>query len=279
MGATPPSTGDVGTFYDRTDELLTSYFGGSMHYGYWDGPGDPATFAEASTRFTAMMTAALAAHGASRILDVGCGTGRPALDLARATGAEVVGVSISAHDVELATALAEDEGMADRVRFQVADAMDLPFDAGSFDAAWAFESLGHVPDRLRVLSEMARVLRPGGRMALSDAFERVPVDGAIRGEFDTVMSAWRAVDLIDLPSYRRLIAEAGFEIEALTDVSDHIVYSYPRIYSSLMEGRSDPDFPPELAELADAYERLATHSAATVATSGYLYLAAHRTAG
>ncbi|MDN5747684.1 MAG: methyltransferase domain-containing protein [Pseudonocardia sp.] len=278
MSANQLTTADVAAFYDRTNELLTRYFGGSMHYGYWDGPNDAATFAEASVRFTDMMIATLRAGAARQILDVGCGTGRPTIQLARSTGAQVVGVSISAHDVELATELAAAEGMTDQVSFRQADAMELPFPAGSFDAAWAFESLGHVPDRSQVLAEIARVLRPGGRLALSDAFERVPVEEEIRTDFDGVMAAWRAVDLVDRATYERIVTEAGFTLDALTDVSDHIVYSYPRIFRSLMHDRdTEPDFPEELADLAAAYEKMAPHSRATVASSGYLTIGAART--
>lgn len=270
-----PTAAQVGTFYDRTNHLLTRYFGGSMHYGYWHGPEDNSSFDEASVRFTDMMISTLGCRGPSRVLDVGCGTGRPAVQLARSTGSRVLGISVSARDVERANCLARAEEIDDLVRFEVVDAMQLPFDAASFDAAWAFESLGHVQDRRQVLAEIRRVLRPGARFALSDAFERAPVADEIRDDYDNVLAAWHAAPLIDRSAYEQLIVDSGFELDTLVDVSDHIVYSYPRIFQALMASREDREFPPELEELAEAYETLAHNHVPTVESSGYLVIGAH----
>ena len=166
-----PTPDEVGGFYDRTGRHLTRFFGGSMHYGYWTGPDDDSTLEEASERFTDLMAEKLDAAG-GRVLDLGCGTGEPAVRVARTTGAEVVGISVSAEDVRCATARAEAAGLADRVRFEVADAMAPPFPANSFDAVLALESMGHMPDRARVLAEIARMLRPGGRLAFCEAFRK-----------------------------------------------------------------------------------------------------------
>jgi 2-polyprenyl-6-hydroxyphenyl methylase/3-demethylubiquinone-9 3-methyltransferase len=94
-----------------------------------------------------------------RILDLGCGKGRFATHLA-AGGAEVVGLDLSARMIARA------EGL-DRV---LASARRLPFGPGVFDAVVAVEVLQHVsPDTIGgVLSEVARVLRPGGLVALID---------------------------------------------------------------------------------------------------------------
>lgn len=113
-----------------------------------------------------------------RVLDVGCGPGRHALELGK-RGIEVVGVDISEEFVDLARASAEREGI-DNVVFQVGNARELTFD-GEFDAAislcqGAFGLSGGpgAPDVLphreldeAILDGMARSLRPGGRAAVS----------------------------------------------------------------------------------------------------------------
>jgi ubiquinone/menaquinone biosynthesis C-methylase UbiE len=100
-----------------------------------------------------------------RVLDVGCGTGA-ASRTAAGTAASVVGVDLAPKMIRQARSLAGDEP---NLRFEVADAERLPFDDGSFSAVLCSNSLHHHPDPPRSLAEMARVLAPGGRVAVGDA--------------------------------------------------------------------------------------------------------------
>jgi len=114
--------------------------------------GDNAMVA-APERLTAMMIDKIAVGPGHRVLDVGCGTGQPALELARATGADVVGITVSGEQVAAATELSRTSGLSDRMSFRLTDVMELPFETGSFDAAWLFESLPHIHDRRRALEQ------------------------------------------------------------------------------------------------------------------------------
>ncbi len=91
-----------------------------------------------------------------RVLEVGCGWGEFAERLGAELGAEVVAVDLSPRMVELA----RERGVDARV----GDVQNLPFDDASFDVAVANWMLYHVPDLQQGLSELARVLRPGGRL-------------------------------------------------------------------------------------------------------------------
>jgi SAM-dependent methyltransferase len=91
-----------------------------------------------------------------RVLEVGCGWGELAARIAAELDAEVVAVDLSPRMVELA----REQGIDARV----ADAQQLPFADGEFDCVTANWMLYHVPDLDRALGEMARVLRPGGRL-------------------------------------------------------------------------------------------------------------------
>jgi ubiquinone/menaquinone biosynthesis C-methylase UbiE len=98
----------------------------------------------------------------SRAIDVGCGLGDDARALSRLVGkhGEVVGVDSSTALLKRARAHCEaDDGP---VKFIAADAHELPFDAGAFDAARIERTLQHLEDPARVVSELARVTRPGG---------------------------------------------------------------------------------------------------------------------
>jgi SAM-dependent methyltransferase len=105
-----------------------------------------------------LVTAVVAAQP-KRILEVGCGWGELAEWVGRETGAEVVAIDLSPRMVELARERGIDA--------QVGDVQALPFADGEFDVAIAAWMLYHVPDLDRALAELARVLRPGGRLVVA----------------------------------------------------------------------------------------------------------------
>jgi len=96
----------------------------------------------------------------SRVLDVGCGAGWFSGALADA-GFDVVGVDVAAEPLRRAR-----ERFAE-LEFLLVDERALPFAPGSFDGVWLGEVLEHVQDGIGLLGELARVLVPGGRLALS----------------------------------------------------------------------------------------------------------------
>jgi SAM-dependent methyltransferase len=108
--------------------------------------------------------AAVAECGPRRVLEVGCGRGELAERMATELGADVVALDQSRRMVELTRA----RGVGARV----GDVQELPFADASFDVAVAAWMLYHVPDVDRALAELARVLRPGGRLVATTNSER-----------------------------------------------------------------------------------------------------------
>jgi len=113
-----------------------------------------------------------------RALDVCCGTGDFALELARHGASAVVGVDFSREMLTLAARKAQAAGLSGRVQWQLADALELPFPDGVFLCATSGFSLRNVDDVGRALREMARVVRPGGRVAV---LELTPVRSRLFG--------------------------------------------------------------------------------------------------
>ncbi|MGW6456770.1 SAM-dependent methyltransferase [Streptomyces sp. NPDC055078] len=210
MASAPQASSDeIGKYYDRFTDLFTDIWDGNLHVGYWHDERDPATLGAATEQLTRQLIGRLDPRPGQRVLDVGCGVGQPAITLARAHEVRVVGVSISRHQVGRATERAAGAELADRVRFAYADAAALPFDDASFDAAWAVESLLHMPDKVQVLREIARVLRPGSRLVLADMFQQPGSELAYRG----------MITAIGFDAYRGLLEGTGFTPLDITDVT------------------------------------------------------------
>jgi len=163
----------------------------------------------------------LAAGQGSRVLDVACGSGGPAVDLARKTGATVLGVDVNGHAIETANELARREGLATSAQFEEADAArSLPFADGSFDAVVCIDAINHLPGRPAVLSDWHRLLRPGGSILFTDP---IVVTGllssdeiALRASIGFFVFSLRAEN-------ERLVREAGFELVRCDDSTDNVV--------------------------------------------------------
>lgn len=104
------------------------------------------------------------------VLDVGCGTGVWSRDAVGRVGAagRVRGVDPSRSLIEEARRLARERSAPPNVGFEVADGTALPFPDGSWDLVLAATVLGHVEDPARVIGELVRVTRRGGRVAIFD---------------------------------------------------------------------------------------------------------------
>jgi ubiquinone/menaquinone biosynthesis C-methylase UbiE len=106
----------------------------------------------------------------SEVLEIGCGSGVVTRAIAAHDGfaGTVTGIDQSPHFIAIAESLAAADGVGDRVAFAVGDAHALDVADASYDAAVAHTLLSHVRDPLAVLAEAARVVRPGGTVAIFD---------------------------------------------------------------------------------------------------------------
>ncbi|HEY0453775.1 class I SAM-dependent methyltransferase [Actinophytocola sp.] len=117
------------------------------------------------------------------ILDAGCGPGRLAMDIARARpDATVHGVDLAEGAIDVAVERAERAGLADRARFLHADLADVPFPDDTFDLVVSTASYHHWEHVAPVVAELARVLRPDGRLWVYDAraMPATPLREAVR---------------------------------------------------------------------------------------------------
>jgi ubiquinone/menaquinone biosynthesis C-methylase UbiE len=145
-----------------------------------------------------------------RVLDVAAGAGASALYLAERFGCQMVGIDYGRESVAAATLAAAEAGLSGQVQFELGDAESLPFEDGSFDAVINECAFCTFPDKRTAAAEMARVLRPGGRLGLSDLTRSGPLPVELDG-----LLAWIAciADAKPLEHYVNYLETAGLTIE------------------------------------------------------------------
>lgn len=175
-GFTAPDPEDVGTSYDEFEDfykLVASDI--SFHIGMWSRPGalDPASTVfelsnMAQERVVEHLIETLGLKAGQHLLDIGCGAGAPAVEIARRSRGRVTGINVSKTQLDSATERAKAADISDRVTFQYGNAMALDFADESFDAALAIDLFPHLSDRQKGFDEAFRVLRPGSPFLISE---------------------------------------------------------------------------------------------------------------
>ncbi len=151
-----------------------------------------------------------------RVLDVCAGLCGPARWYASELDVDVTGLDISPNRVDGAKELNALVGLQDQVHPILGSAMDIPFDDAHFDAAVSQESFLHIPDKLKALSEVFRVLRTGGRFAFTDwvMHEPLPDD-----EMELYHQRFACQSLLSIPEYETVLKKTGFSVASANDVT------------------------------------------------------------
>ncbi|MFP4441084.1 MAG: SAM-dependent methyltransferase [Chloroflexaceae bacterium] len=114
MDERKPTIEDISRHYDLMTEFYHIVLGESIHVGYWPDPAEPLELPVAQECYTDLMIQRMPLQPGQRLLDVGCGTGQPAVRLAQATDGLVVGITINRNQVERATLRGQASGVTDR---------------------------------------------------------------------------------------------------------------------------------------------------------------------
>jgi SAM-dependent methyltransferase len=174
---------------------------------------------------------------ASRLLDVGCGSGGPALRLAETTGALVVGIDLLEEGITTATRVAKERELDDRARFTQADAGGrLPFDDQSFTAVISIDVMCHLPNRLDILREWRRVTVPGARILFTDP---TIVTGLVT---DSEMACRSSVGIYVFSAEsvnEELVSNAGFELIRREDLTENMASMAGRWHDARARFRDD----------------------------------------
>lgn len=220
----------------RRGEPAAKVFERFVHWGYWEDPSratlDPAAFVAAMERLNAEVLAAARLSDGQAVLDAGCGFGGTLASIRNSfPTSALTGINIDARQLEHARA------QVPGVRFVEGDACALPFEDASFDRVLAVECIFHFPSRGTFLKEAARVLKPGGRVALSDFVPRSPsahggwlgrrIEAQISKGYGSAGDGWRD------GNYEVMAAAAGLRVVLDRDITAHTLPTYPVLTSLL----------------------------------------------
>jgi len=155
----------IAGFYDRSSELWENVWGEHMHHGYYVPP-NRTDHVQAQIDLMDEVLKWAGTDKASKIVDVGCGIGGASRHLARTFNCVAEGITLSPYQAKRGNELAKEQGLEEQCHFQVADALDMPFESDSFDVVWSLESGEHMPDKKQFVNELFRVAQPGGRIII-----------------------------------------------------------------------------------------------------------------
>jgi ubiquinone/menaquinone biosynthesis C-methylase UbiE len=239
------------TFYDTTyahaaDELYAAIrrdaFGEDIGQNSWLTASEHRSFFEW-----------LALDGGSNVLEIACGAGGPALFMAAETGCRVTGVDLHQAAIDAATAAAAARRLSARAAFLCADARrPLPFEPQSFDVVICIDSINHIYERATALTDWKRVLRPGGRILVTNP---ITVTGLLRRE-EMILRSGSMGEFVFTPPGEdaRLLREIGFERIEQRDVTANMALVAGNRRASREQRRADLDRVEGAAENA-AYNR------------------------
>jgi tocopherol O-methyltransferase len=212
---------DIREFYDASSGLWEQIWGEHMHHGYY-GKGGNYKLERRQAQIELIEELLLWAgcdqdQKPQNIIDVGCGIGGSTLYLAKKFGSQATGITLSPVQAARATERGNQADLESQVRFEVANALDMPFEDETFDLVWSLESGEHMPDKTKFLAECYRVLKPGGKIILATWCHRET--NSLAGdltpdEIAHLKEIYRVYCLpyvISLSEYRAIALDCGFK--------------------------------------------------------------------
>ena len=214
-------------YYDLVTDFFEYGWGKSFHFA----PRVPGESFKASlARHEHHMAHRLGLRPGMVVADLGCGIGGPLLEIARFSGAKVVGVNSNAYQLERARELTEEAGLTHLAEYMHCDFLHVDAPDESFDAVYAIEATCCAPDKLSVYGEAFRLLKPGAcfgvyEFCLTDRFNAEdPLHLKIKADIEL---GGGLLEIDDRQTIDSALRSVGFEVLETRDLSAQTGPSIP----------------------------------------------------
>lgn len=214
-------------YYDLVTEFFELGWGRSFHFA----PRVPGESFKASlARHQHYLAHRLGLGPGMVVADLGCGVGGPLIEIARFTGAKIVGVNSNGYQLERARRLVDDAGLSHLAEFLHCDFLDIDAPDESFDAAYSIEATCCAPDKVSIYAEVFRLLKPGAcfgayEYCMTDRFDaQDPIQRRIKRD----MQLGGGLPVIDdMATVDRALRSVGFEVLETRDLTQQTGPSIP----------------------------------------------------
>ncbi len=235
----------IAAFYDESTAIWEEVWGEHLHHGYYytgketDHQQAQVDMIEESLKFAGVADAA----SVKTAVDVGCGIGGSSRYLANKYKAQVRGITLSPFQCRRAQHLSRAAGLEDKAKFQVADALAMPFQDRSFDLVWSMESGEHMPDKRQFMRELVRVAAPGGKVIIVTWCHRNLQPGETltrfeRGLLKLINSIYFLPPWVSMDHYVGLAQEAGLQQIKTADWTQTVKPFWPAVLRSCLSLKS-----------------------------------------
>jgi cyclopropane fatty-acyl-phospholipid synthase-like methyltransferase len=202
----------------------------AMHAGFWDS--STKTLAEALEKENQVLAHMARIQATDHVLDAGCGVGGSSIYLANRFGCHVTGITLSEKQVQSAQNHAKKHCSSEkRPHFLVNDFCQTTFDDQTFDVVWGIESVCHAPCKKQFLQEAHRLLKPGGRLIIADAFlTKTRYTPKEQQMMDKWLRGWGVAEIENDVRFDVYLKEVGFSKIHFTNMTASITPSSRRLH-------------------------------------------------
>jgi sarcosine/dimethylglycine N-methyltransferase len=229
---------------DDADNFYAAIWGGEdIHIGLYDD--DFQVISDASQRTVQHMATKISLESGTRVLDIGSGYCGAARYMAEKFGCLVTALNLSEKENERARILNQQRGLGDKISVVDGSFEHIPADDNHFDVVWSQDAILHSGNREQVISEVARVLKPGGIFIFTDPMQS---DDCPAGVLQPVLDRIHLSSLGSPGFYRRACTEAGLKELDFEERTDQLIWHYTRVlqeteqHASKLSGNISDDY-------------------------------------